>query len=43
MRLVGTATVVSVAYIDPGNWGFNIAAGSHSAFLCCGWCGSAAF
>jgi manganese transport protein len=24
--------VVSVAYIDPGNWGSNIAAGSHFGF-----------
>ena len=32
MRLVGPATVVSVAYIDPGNWGSNIAAGSHFGF-----------
>jgi len=31
-RLVGPAAVVSVAYIDPGNWGSNIAAGSHLGF-----------
>ena len=29
---MGPATVVSVAYIDPGNWGSNIAAGSHFGF-----------
>ncbi|ACB39284.1 Nramp family divalent metal transporter [Pyrobaculum neutrophilum] len=28
LRLIGPATIVSVAYIDPGNWGANIAAGS---------------
>jgi manganese transport protein len=32
MRFVGPATVVSVAYVDPGNWGSNLAAGSQFGF-----------
>ncbi len=42
MRFVEPATVVSVAYIDPGNWGSNLAADSQFGFLFCEWCGSAA-
>ena len=37
LPFLGPAFVASVAYVDPGNFATNVAAGSHSATCCCGW------
>lgn len=36
-RYIGPGLLVTVGFIDPGNWASNFAAGSESDIHCCGW------
>ena len=37
LRYLGPGLLVTVGFIDPGNWASNIAAGSGYATSFCGW------
>jgi manganese transport protein len=34
---VGPAILISVGYMDPGNWGTDLAGGAQFKYGCCGW------
>lgn len=36
-KYIGPGLLVTVGFIDPGNWASNFAAGSNSAIHYCGW------
>lgn len=37
LRYIGPGLLITVGFIDPGNWASNLAAGADFGYYCCGW------